>query len=378
MINFNVSKPCGKEQEYVLDAISRGKISGDGYYSRKCESWFTERFDRSKVLMTPSCTHALEMAAILIDVQPGDEIIMPSYTFVSTANAFVLRGANLVFVDINPKTMNIDENLIEQAITEKTKAIVPVHYAGFACEMNAIMSLADKYGLFVIEDAAQGVMSSFQGQALGTIGHIGTFSFHDTKNYTSGGEGGLLILNDSQFNERSEIIREKGTNRSVFLRGEVDKYSWKDIGSSYLPSELQSAYLYGQLECADIINNFRLSVWEKYYSSLCYLSRKGFIELPDHDSNNIHNAHMFFIKLRSGNDRTAFISFMKEKDIQVVSHYVPLHLSEMGVAHGRFEGVDRFTSIESNRIVRLPLWFGIDEESVASVIDGVKDFFGHL
>tara|TARA_R100000935_G_scaffold57510_1_gene91605 strand:- start:331 stop:1461 length:1131 start_codon:yes stop_codon:yes gene_type:complete len=364
MIPFNKPPYTSNEDQYVLDAMRSTKMSGDGPYTQKCHQWFEANLPCKKALLTPSCTHALELAAILINTQPGDEIIMPSYTFVSTANAFVLRGAKIVFVDIRPDTMNIDENKIEAAITSKTKAIVPVHYAGVACEMDVIMALAEKHNLFVIEDAAQGMMSSYKGRALGTIGHLGTFSFHETKNYTSGGEGGLIIINDLKFKERAEIIREKGTNRSQFFRGMVDKYSWVDIGSSYLPSELQAAYLWGQLEKADEINNNRLESWNAYYNALLPLQNEGLIKLPIVPDGYKHNAHMFYIKLCNLEKRTLLLEYLKEKGVYAVFHYVPLHSAQAGKAFSRFHSEDQFTTTESERIVRLPMYYDLKKEQI--------------
>lgn len=371
MIMFNTPPVTGNEQQYVVQALTSSKLSGDGFFGKKCQSWFEENLGCTKALLTPSCTAALEMAAILLDIQPGDEVIMPSYTFVSTANAFVLRGAKIVFVDIRPDTMNIDENLIEVAITSKTKAIVPVHYAGVGCEMDAIMDIANRHNLFVVEDAAQGVMASYKGKALGTIGHMGTFSFHETKNYTSGGEGGLLLINDSRFLERAEIIREKGTNRSLFLRGQVDKYTWVDLGSSYLPSELQAAFLWGQLEKVNEINNNRLKTWNAYYDGLLPLQKKGLIDLPVVPAGCIHNAHMFYIKLSSLEKRDKLINILNAKGINAVFHYVPLHSAKAGKKFGHFFGKDVFTTSESERIVRLPLYMGLTEDSLIFVMDNV-------
>ncbi|MEZ8252960.1 dTDP-4-amino-4,6-dideoxygalactose transaminase [Vibrio splendidus] len=375
MIPFNKTPYTGDEDRYVLDAIHEGGLSGDGKYTKKCHEWFEHHLQGSSVLLTPNCTQALEMAAMLIDIQPGDEVIMPSYTFVSTANAFAIRGAKIVFVDIRQDTMNIDELKIEGAITNKTKAIVPVHYAGVACEMDSIMKIAEKHSLYVIEDAAQGFMSTYKGKALGSIGHIGAYSFHDTKNYTSGGEGGLLILNEDSFKERAEIIREKGTNRSKFFRGMVDKYTWVDLGSSYLPSELQAAYLYGQLENARNINFNRLSAWDFYYESLKPLSNQlgiGVSTVPDKCE---HNAHMFYIKCKDMNTRSEFIRFAKEHGVSTAFHYVPLHTSPAGEKIGIFSGVDRYTTNESERLVRLPLYYKISTESQNHVISVVLDFF---
>lgn len=373
-IPFN--KPCftGNEEIYVLDAMRSNKISGDGVYAKKCQKWFEKQLGCQKVLLTPSCTHALEMAAILIDIKPGDEVIMPSYTFVSTANAFVLRGSRIVFVDIRPDTMNINEQLIEEVITDRTKAIVVVHYAGVSCDMDAIMGIANKYGIFVIEDAAQGMMSTYKDKFLGTIGHLGTYSFHETKNYTSGGEGGLLIINDNKFIERSEIIREKGTNRSLYFRGMVDKYSWVDIGSSYLPSELQSAYLWGQLEKAAQIGNVRMDIWRRYYNAFLELE-KNKLELPCITENCVHNAHMFYIKVKDLQSRTKFIEYLNSKGIMAVFHYVPLHSSSAGRKYGEFFGTDKYTTLESERLVRLPLFFNLMPEEIEAIIDVIKEYF---
>jgi dTDP-4-amino-4,6-dideoxygalactose transaminase len=375
MISFNKPPYTRNEDQYVLSAMHSEKISGDGKYTQLCHQWFNDKLVCVKSLLTPSCTQALEMAAILIDIHPGDEVIMPSYTFVSTANAFVLRGAKIVFVDLRPDTMNIDENLIEQVITPKTKAIVPVHYAGVACEMDVIMDIANRHNLYVIEDAAQGMMSTYKGKPLGTIGHLGAFSFHDTKNYTSGGEGGLLIINDHQFVERAEIIREKGTNRGQFFRGMVDKYSWVDLGSSYLPSELQAAYLWGQLEVADSINSSRLGAWNYYHLSLSSLEKRGDIELQSLPSDCVHNAHMFYIKVKDLNERTKLISFLKDIGVQAVFHYIPLHSSVAGKNFSRFEGQDIYTTKESERLVRLPLWYSIDKQDMNTVIEGITAFY---
>jgi dTDP-4-amino-4,6-dideoxygalactose transaminase len=375
MIPFNKPPYTGNEDQYVLAAMRSEKISGDGPFSKRCQAWFETRLGCRKALLTPSCTHALEMAAILIDVQPGDEIIMPSYTFVSTANAFVLRGAKIVFVDIRPDTMNIDERLIEAAITSKTKAIVPVHYAGVACEMDTIMDIADRHQLFVIEDAAQGMMSTYKNKALGCIGHLGAYSFHETKNYTSGGEGGLLIVNDEQFVKRAEVIREKGTNRSQFFRGMVDKYSWVDVGSSYLPGELQAAYLWGQLEYVESINVERLSIWQEYYRGLQSLVSKGFIELPSTPEDININAHMFYIKLASIGIREELIDFLKAKNVMTVFHYIPLHSAKAGKRFGVFSKEDTYTTSESERLLRLPLYYGLTKEECAHVISSIYSFF---
>jgi len=375
MIPFNKPPYTGNEEQYVLDSIKSYKISGDGEFTKRCHKWFEERLRCKKALLTTSCTHALEMAAILIDIKEGDEVIMPSYTFVSTANAFVLRGAMIVFVDIRPDTMNIDETKIEAAITDKTKAIVPVHYAGVSCEMDTIMALADKYNLFVVEDAAQGMMSTYNGKPLGTIGHLGAYSFHETKNYTSGGEGGLLIINNEKFIQRAEIIREKGTNRSLFFRGMVDKYSWVDIGSSYLMNDLSAAYLWGNLEKADEINQNRLITWNNYYIGFKELKEKGLIELPTIPKDCIHNAHMFYLKVKNLEERTAILNHLLENDILSVFHYVPLHSSEGGLKFGRFSGDDKFTTKESERLMRVPLFYSLSKESVLEITRIISNFF---
>ncbi len=375
MIPFNAPPVVGTELEYMQSAMGSGKLCGDGGFTRRCQQWMENRFGSKKVLLTPSCTASLEMAAILIDIQPGDEVIMPSYTFVSTANAFVLRGAAIVFVDIRPDTLNMDETLIEAAITDKTKAIVPVHYAGVACEMDAIMALADKHKLFVIEDAAQGVMSTYKGKALGTLGHIGCFSFHETKNYTAGGEGGATLINDPTLIERAEIIREKGTNRSQFFRGQVDKYTWRDIGSSYLMSDLQAAYLWAQLEQAKPVNEQRLRLWQNYYDALEPVAASGRIALPSLPPACQHNAHMFYIKLQDNNDRSALIDWLKEAEILAVFHYIPLHASPAGQRFGRFHGTDRYTRQESERLLRLPLFYNLSDNNQKTVINSLLSYF---
>ena len=375
MIPFNKPAFTGNEEKYVIEAMHSSAIAGDGNFSKKCQSWFEASIDCKKALLTPSCTHALEMSAILIDIQPGDEVIMPSYTFVSTANAFVLRGAKIVFVDVRPDTMNIDECLIEAAITDKTKAIVPVHYAGIGCEMDVIMEIANRFELFVIEDAAQGMMSKYKGRPLGTFGHLAAYSFHETKNYTSGGEGGLLVINDERFVNRAEIIREKGTNRSQFFRGMVDKYSWVDVGSSYLPGELQAAYLWGGLEKADEINSDRLCTWRHYYDSLYGLEQLGVIELPKVPDECEHNAHMFYIKVKDLDERERLIKRMKQESILCVFHYVPLHSSKAGEVFGRFSGDDRYTTRESERLLRLPIYYGITDSEVEKIVSVLVGFF---
>lgn len=374
-IPFNKPPFTGNEEKYVIESMRSNKISGDGQFTKRCHQWFEERLQCKKALLTTSCTHALEMAAILLDIQEGDEVIMPSYTFVSTANAFVLRGAKIVFVDIRPDTMNIDETKIEQAITNKTKVIVPVHYAGVGCEMDIIMDIASRHNLFVVEDAAQGMMSSYKGRALGTIGHLGALSFHETKNYTSAGEGGLLIVNDEKFCQRAEIIREKGTNRSLFFRGMVDKYSWVDVGSSYLMNDVSAAYLWGNLEKADAINENRLMTWQKYYDGLKELEVKGLIELPTIPIDCVQNAHMFYLKVKSLDERTKLLEYLKQHEIWAVFHYVPLHSAPAGVKFGRFDGEDRFTTSESERLIRLPMYFGMSDEENKKVVDTIKGFF---
>jgi dTDP-4-amino-4,6-dideoxygalactose transaminase len=375
MIPFNKPPQTGDEIKYIKQSLESNKISGDGEFTHRCHKWFEAHLGCNKALLTPSCTHALEMAAMLIDIQAGDEVIMPSYTFVSTANAFVLRGAKIVFVDIRPDTMNIDERLIEQAITSKTKAIVPVHYAGVACEMDTIMDIAHRYNLFVVEDAAQGMMSSYQGKPLGTIGHIGCFSFHETKNYTSGGEGGLLIINDERFANRAEIIREKGTNRSAFFRGMVDKYSWVDIGSSYLPNDISAAYLWGQLQSVDSINEYRLECWHRYLDGLSTLANKGLITLPTIPEHITHNAHMFYIKVQDLDTRTKLLKHLQENLIGAVFHYVPLHSSDAGAKYGIFAGEDIYTTKESERLIRLPMYYGLTPQEQQKVINNVVEFY---
>jgi dTDP-4-amino-4,6-dideoxygalactose transaminase len=375
MIPFNLPTHTGNEDAHVLAAMKTSKISGDASYGLMDHEWFEKNLGCPKALLTPNCTQALEMAAILIDIQPGDEVIMPSYTFVSTANAFVLRGAKIVFVDIRPDTMNMDERLVDAAITPKTKAIVPVHYAGVACEMDTINAIADKYGLYVIEDAAQGMMSTYKGKALGTLGHMAAYSFHETKNFTSGGEGGLLIVNDERFVHRAEIIREKGTNRSQFFRGMVDKYTWVDLGSSYLPSELQAAYLWGQLEKADEITADRLATWNAYYSGFSELAAAGKLELPVVPEGCAHNGHMFYLKCADLNERSALIEHLKANEIMAVFHYVPLHSSPAGQRFSRFHGEDRYTTRESERLLRLPMWYQMTSEIRKRLIDTVIKFY---
>lgn len=374
MINFNVPPKVGDEEKYIAQAIANHKICGDGEFTKKCNAWFEETTHTEKALLTTSCTHATEMAAILAEIKPGDEVIMPSYTFVSTADAFVLRGATPVFVDIRPDTMNIDEKLIEAAITDKTKAIVPVHYAGVSCEMDTIMDIAKRYNLLVIEDAAQGVMSTYKGQALGTIGDYGCYSFHETKNYSMG-EGGALLIKDKANVERAEIVREKGTNRSKFFRGQIDKYTWVDAGSSYLPSELNAAYLYAQLEKAEEINNNRLASWNHYYEELSELMEQGKIELPVIPEGCVHNAHMFYIKAKDLEERTRLIDYLKDNGIGAVFHYIPLHSAPAGIKYGRFSGEDVYTTKESERLLRLPMYYGLEENDRVKIIETIKTFY---
>lgn len=374
MIRFNVPPWVGNELDYVKQAIDSHKICGDGQFTKKCNAWFEEHFHAQKVLLTTSGTTALDMAMLLCDLQPGDEVILPSYTFSSTATAPVLAGAKLVFVDIRPDTMNIDETKIEQAITEKTKAIIVVHYAGVACEMDTIMSIAQKYNLKVIEDAAQGVMSKYKDKYLGTIGDFGCYSFHETKNYSMG-EGGALVINNPEYNERAEILREKGTNRAKFFRGQVDKYTWVDFGDSYLPSELNAAYLWGQLEKAYEINDNRLDSWNTYYRLLKPLADEGKIELPTLPEECVHNAHMFYIKCKDLEERTALISYMKEKGVLCVFHYIPLHSAPAGLKYGRFHSKDEYTTRESERLVRLPLYYGLEKEKLMYICNQIVEFF---
>ena len=374
MIHFNVPPFVGKELEYVKQAIDAHKICGDGQFTKKCNAWLEERFNAQKVLLTTSGTTALDMAALMCDLQPGDEVILPSFTFSSTATAFVLAGATLVFVDVRPDTMNIDETKIEAAITEKTKVIVPVHYAGVACEMDTIMDIAKRHHLMVVEDAAQGVMSAYKGKALGTIGDFGCFSFHETKNYSMG-EGGAILINDPKYNERAEILREKGTNRSKFYRGQVDKYTWINFGDSYLPSDMNAAYLWAQLEVAEEINNDRLRIYDTYYNAFKYLEEAGKLELPIVPQGCVHNAHMFFLKCRSLEERTALINYLKDNDILAVFHYVPLHSAPAGEKFGRFHGEDVYTTAESDKLVRLPMYYKLTQEDQEKVIAAVKAFY---
>lgn len=374
MINFNVPPFAGEEMDYVRKAIESHKICGDGKFTQKCSKWLEERFHAGKVLLTTSGTAALNMAALLCEFEPGDEVILPSYTFSSTANAFAIYGAKLVFVDIRPDTMNIDETKIEPAITDKTRAIVVMHYAGVACEMDTIMDIARRNHLFVIEDAAQGVMSTYKGKALGTIGDFGCYSFHETKNYSMG-EGGAIVINRPDYVERAEIIREKGTNRAKFFRGQVDKYTWVDIGDSFLPSELNAAYLWAQLLRADEINSDRMATWNAYYEAFWSLADAGMVELPAVPDGCVHNAHMFYIKCKDFSERSVFLSYLKSNHVCAVFHYVPLHSAPAGLKYGRFVGEDRYTTVESDRLVRLPMYYGMVSEDRQKVIDLVRSFY---
>lgn len=374
MITFNRPPFLGTELNNIKEAIENQKICGDGPFTQKCNKWIEEKTGTSKALLTTSCTHALEMAALLLDIKPGDEVIMPSFTFVSTADAFVLRGATVVFVDIRPDTMNIDEKLIEAAITDKTKAIVPVHYAGVACEMDTILDIAKRHNLAVVEDAAQGVMSTYKGRALGSIGDYGCYSFHETKNYSMG-EGGAILIKDENKISDAEILREKGTNRSRFLRGQIDKYTWVNYGSSYLPSDMNAAYLWAQLQKAEHINNDRLRAWNRYYEAFEELEQKGFVERPYIPQECEHNAHMFYLRLKDLDTRTRFISYLKENGVMAVFHYVPLHSAEAGLKFGRFHGEDKYTTNLSERLVRLPMFYGLKDDELDYIIEKVKDFF---
>ncbi|NBH25872.1 dTDP-4-amino-4,6-dideoxygalactose transaminase [Lachnospiraceae bacterium] len=375
MIRFNVPPFTGREMEYVKEAVDNMHICGDGIFTRKCSEYLEKITGTAKCLLTTSCTHALEMAALLCDFKEGDEVILPSYTFVSTADAFVLRGAKAVFVDIRPDTMNIDENLIEAAVTERTKAVFVVHYAGVACEMDRIMDIARRYDLKVVEDAAQAMMCTYKGKPLGTIGDFGCFSFHETKNFSMG-EGGALLIRDSAYIEKAEILREKGTDRSRYFRGQVDKYRWQDFGSSYLPSDMNAAYLYAQLEMADEINSTRIARWNLYQKLLLPLKEAGLIELPVVPRECVHNGHMFYIKTKDMEERTRLINFMKENDVLSVFHYVPLHSAPAGIKFGRFCGEDKYTTIESERLLRLPMFYQLTEEQVRYIAGKVKEFYG--
>ncbi len=375
MINFNVPPCTGREMDYIAEAIAAHKICGDGPFTRKCNAWMEERFHAHKAMLTTSGSTALDMASLLCDLQPGDEVILPSFTFSSTANSFAIYGAKLVFVDIRPDTMNIDETKIEAAVTDKTRVIVAMHYAGVACEMDAIMDIARRHGLLVVEDAAQAVMSTYKGRALGTIGDLGCYSFHETKNYSMG-EGGAVVINNPAYVERAEILREKGTNRSKFFRGQVDKYTWVDIGDSFLPSELNAAYLWAQLEMADEINSDRLHSWQVYHEAFRDLAEKGLVTLPTVPAGCVHNAHMYYLKCRDLEERTALISFLKSRDILAVFHYVPLHSAPAGLKYGRFAGEDVYTTAESDKLVRLPMYYKLTAEDQAKVIAAVRDFYG--
>lgn len=373
-IPFNIPPATGREPEYLAKAIANHKLCGDGPFTKQCHQWLEERTGAPKALLTTSGTSALEMAALLCNVQPGDEVILPSFTFVSTADAFVQRGAKVVYVDIRPDTMNIDETKIEAAITDKTTCICVVHYAGVACEMDTIMDIARRHDLKVVEDAAQGVMSSYKGKALGTIGDFGCYSFHETKNYSMG-EGGALVINNPAYNERAEILREKGTNRAKFFRGQVDKYTWVDFGDSYLPSELNAAYLWAQLLHADEINDNRMATWNAYRDAFRPLADAGRVELPTIPADCVHNAHMFYLKCRDLEERTALIRHLKANDILAVFHYIPLHSAPAGQKFGRFDGADVYTTAESERLVRLPMYYGLTEADRNKVIAKVLEFY---
>ena len=375
MISFNIPPYVGNELDYIKQAIDVRKICGDGQFTKKCNAWMEERFQAQKVLLTTSGTTALDMALLLCDLQPGDEVILPSYTFSSTATAPVLAGAKLVFVDIRSDTMNIDETKIEAAITDKTKVIIAMHYAGVSCEMDTIMEIARKHNLMVVEDAAQGVMSTYKGKYLGTIGDFGCYSFHETKNYSMG-EGGAIVINNPKYNDRAEILREKGTNRSQFFRGQVDKYTWVDFGDSYLPSELNAAYLWAQLEKADEINKDRLNTWNAYYEALKPLEEEEILELPVIPDGCVHNAHMFYVKCKDLEERTALISYMKSHEILCVFHYIPLHSAPAGLKYGRFHGKDNYTTKESERLLRLPMYYGLKEDDFKAVVNAILGFFG--
>ncbi len=374
MIHFNEPPFTGKELEYMRQAIEAHHICGDGVFTKKCHQWLETRMRTPKALLTTSGTHALEMAALLLDIAPGDEVIMPSFTFASTADAFVMRGAKIVFIDIRPDTMNLDETLLEDAVTERTKAIVVMHYAGVSCEMDAILKIAEKYGLPVVEDAAQAVMSSYKGRPLGSIGDYGCYSFHETKNYSMG-EGGALLIHDISNRDRAEIIREKGTDRSKFWRGEVDKYTWVDFGSSYLPSDLNAAYLWAQLELAEEMNEKRLQLWNRYWEELKDLAQEGRLLLPVIPEGCEHNAHMFYIKTDTIEQRSEIIGFLKERGVGAVFHYIPLHTVAAGKKYGRFHGEDRYTTKESQRLLRLPLHYNLTEADVETVCKELKAFY---
>lgn len=374
MIKFNQAPIVGTEEKYIAEVLASRKVCGDGPLTKRCNEWIEARTGVAKSLLTTSCSTALDMAAILSDIQPGDEVILPSFTFVSTANAFVLRGAKLVFVDIRPDTQNINEQLIEDAITDKTKVIAPVHYAGVGCEMDTIMDIAKRHNLKVVEDAAQGVMSTYKGRALGSIGDFGCYSFHETKNYSMG-EGGALLIRDADNIEKAEIIREKGTNRSVFLRGQVDKYTWVDMGSSYLPSEINAAYLWAQLEVAEEINKNRRASWYTYEEMLKPLAEQGRIELPYIPAECEHNAHMFYIKAANLAERDALIKYLKENGASAVFHYVPLHTAPAGTKFGRFHGEDKYTTNTYERLLRLPLYYQLERSDLEKVCELIAEFY---
>lgn len=373
-IPFNRPYLVGNEHRYIQEALDGRHLCGDGPFSKKCQAWFEQKATGSKVLLTTSCTTALEMSALLCDIDPGDEVILPTYTFVSTANAFFLRGAVPKFVDIRPDTLNIDEALIEDAITERTKAIVPVHYAGVSCEMDTILDVAKKHGLYVIEDAAQGVDATYKGRPLGAIGDAGSFSFHETKNFICG-EGGALLVNREDWRERAEIIREKGTNRSLFFRGQVDKYTWVDVGSSFLPSDLLAAFLFAQLEAVDDITRKREAIYRRYEEGLTPLAQKGLITLPTIPEGCRSNCHMFYILLKDLETRSALISALKQKDIQTVFHYIPLHSSAMGVRLGYKEGMFPVAEAKSDQLLRLPFFNDLTDAEVDEVIEEITRFF---
>ncbi len=373
-IDFNVPPYTGKEMDYIKQAVDDKKICGDGSFTKACNQWIEEKTGTKKCLLTTSCTHATEMAALLADIKAGDEVIMPSYTFVSTADAFVLRGATAVFVDIRPDTMNMDETLVEDAVTDRTKAIVPVHYAGVGCEMDEIMEIAKRHDLFVVEDAAQGIMASYKGKALGTFGEFGCFSFHETKNFSMG-EGGAILIRDEKYIEDAEIIREKGTDRSKYYRGQVDKYRWQNYGSSYLPSDMNAAYLYAQLELADEITQARMDRWNQYHELLLPLAEAGKIELPFIPAHCTHNAHMFYLKTKDLEERSRLDAFLKEKNILPASHYVPLHSAPAGIKFGRFHGEDKYTTKESERLLRLPMFYKLTADEVEYIAAQVKAFY---
>lgn len=374
MIPFNKPPYVGGEEQNMIQAIHNCKISGDGEFTKNCQGWLEEHTNTAKALLTTSCTSALEMSAMLCGIQSGDEVIMPSYTFVSTADAFVNRGAKIVFVDIRPDTMNIDEHLIEEAITERTKVIVPVHYAGVGCEMDTIMDIANKRGLYVVEDAAQGMCASYKGKALGTFGDFGTYSYHETKNYSMG-EGGAILINRPDRIEKAEIIREKGTNRNQFFRGLVDKYTWVEPGSSYLPSDMNAAYLWTQLQRAEEIYEYRMHAWKQYNERLQCMQEEGLLELPYIPTECIHNAHMFYIKVEDLNQRTNLLSYLRDNGVLAVFHYVPLHSSKAGKEYGRFYGEDRYTTTESERLIRLPMFYGITDNQIEYISEKIYDYF---